>query len=421
MLTTNQAGPSNATLAINTSSSNPSGTTTDFSSFSQTVAGKAGDSSTSVVQVYDSQGTAHNITFNFEKMGNNNWNITASLPGSDGTITGFGLDNTVSGVSFNPDGSIAGIKGNSTSELMVTDNPMTIGGVAATLATPLQSLDQHTPAALDYGATDMIDITGTDANGSDITPVQLPAFDPVTGNPATVGDLITAINSAYHGAVASLDASGNIAFATTTPMQSSLSIKIADDPGNTGGSTTAFSNFVESVPGTTGDNDITFQINALNGIGGPQSVTLSFGTLDGFDGVTQTGAPTSITGSSDGYSQGTLDGTTVNSNGIISGQFTNGQTESIAQIALADFANPGGLQNAGNNYLTYTGASGLPVVTAPESGGAGSIQSGGLEGSNVDVGTEFTQLISAQRGYEVNAKAFSVANQVMQAAVDLLH
>ena len=84
------------------------------------------------------------------------------------------------------------------------------------------------------------------------------------------------------------------------------------------------------------------------------------------------------------------------------------------------FTNPGGLQNAGHNFLVTTTASGIADVSAPESGGAGSIQSGGLEGSNVDVGTEFTNLIAAQRGYEVNAKAFSIANTLMQDAIDLI-
>ena len=373
-----------------------------------------------MIQVFDTQGTPHNVTFTFVKAGNNDWNVTASLPAADGTISGFGLDNTVSGISFNADGSIASIGGSSTSEVMVTHDPMTIGGVAATLTTPLQSLDQHTPAGTPYGATDTIDITGTDVDGNAIAPVSVPAF--IAGNPATVGDLITAINGAYHGAVATLDSSGNIEFTANAPGQTSLSIKIADDPANTGGSTTAFSNFTEATAGTSGDPNITFQINALKGIGTSQTIKLNFGTSGSFDGITQTGGGTSVNAAGqDGYAEGNLQSTSVNANGIVTGLFSNGQSESIAQIAMATFANPSGLENAGNNYLTYTGASGLPIVTAPQAGGAGTIQSGGLEGSNVDIGTEFTQLISAQRGYEVNAKAFSIANQVMQDAVDLLH
>jgi hypothetical protein len=180
------------------------------------------------------------------------------------------MDNTVSGITFNADGSIASIAGTNTSALVVSHDPMTVGGVAATLSTALSALDQHTPAGVDYGPTDMIDIRGTDVSGNTIAPISLPAFDPLSGNPTTVGDLINAINGAVHGAVASLDASGNIALAATQSGQTSLSLKIADDPANTGGSTTAFSSFLQSVPGTDGDADMTFQINALSGIAAPQ-------------------------------------------------------------------------------------------------------------------------------------------------------
>lgn len=421
VLTANSSGEADASLNLSTAVGIPSGTQTTFPSFIQTVAGKTGDTTSSVIQVFDSQGTAHNLTFNFTKVSANDWNVTASIPAADGTITGFGLDNTVSGISFNANGSLAEIGGTKTGAVLVTHDPMTVAGVAATLATTLQSLDQHTPAATPYGATDTINITGTDFNGADITPLSVPAFDPISGNPTTVGDLITAINGAYHGAVASLDSSGNIEFAASQPGQTSLSINIADSPTNTGGSTTAFSSFTQTVPGTNGDTDITFQIKSLAGIGTPQSIKLSFGKAGTFDGLSLSGAPSSVTASNqDGYAQGTLQSTTVDASGIVSGQFSNGQSEAIAQIALATFSNPGGLQNAGNNYLSYTGASGLPNITTAGSGGSGSLISGGLEGSNVDIGTEFTQLISAQRGYEVNAKAFSIANQMMQDAVDLL-
>jgi flagellar hook protein FlgE len=236
----------------------------------------------------------------------------------------------------------------------------------------------------------------------------------------TVGGLISAINSAYGGAVATLDSSGNIELTASHTGQSALSLTIADDPANTGGKT-SFSPFLETTAGTNGDTNIAFQINNLGGNGAPQSVALNFGTPGSFSGVTQTGSGSSVSATSqDGYAQGTLQSETVNSNGVITGQFSNGKTESIAQIALATFSNPQGLQNAGNNYFTYTTSSGLPTVSAAGTGGAGTIQSGGLEGSNVDVGTEFTQLIAAQQGYEVNAKAFSVANQLMQAAVNLI-
>ena len=105
----------------------------------------------------------------------------------------------------------------------------------------------------------------------------------------------------------------------------------------------------------------------------------------------------------------------------MTGQFTNGRTDPLAQIALATFTNPQGLSLTANNYFASTSNSGAALVSTPLSGSAGSIQSGSLESSNVDVGAEFTQLVAAQRGYQVNAQAFSAANQMLQETANLLH
>ena len=421
VLTANQAGASSASINISTGVPNTSGASTQFSTFTQTAAGKSGDTATTVVQVYDAQGTAHNLTFTFTKTSANTWDVKASLPSSDGTITGLGEDNTVAGVTFNLDGSLANISGNSLAETIISKNPMTSGGLPATTATTLESLDQHSPSGVAYGASDVINITGTDYTGNAVGPVAVPAFDAATGNPATVGDLINSINTAFKGAVASLDGSGNIVMAATSTGQTNIQLKISDDAANSGVSKTNFSTFIQEQAGTNGDDTISFNINGLAGLGKPQTIKLNLGDPNSFSGISQTGSSNSIAVSKqDGYSQGTLKSTSIGSDGVIMGKFTNGQMIPIAQIALATFANPSGLQNAGNNYMVNTTASGLPIISSPLAGGAGSIQSGGLEGSNVDVGSEFTQLISAQRGYQVNAKAFSIANQLMQDAVDLL-
>lgn len=421
ILTANQPGPSQATLTVSSNSANLSHTTTTFGTMAQTVAGKSGDSTSTVIQVFDVQGTPHNVTFTFSKVTANRWDVKASVDSSEAAITSLGLDNTVAGIAFNADGSLQNIAGNSLAETLTSVTPMTVGGIAATGSTTLESLDSHLPTGVPYGATDGILISGVDFNGNTIVPVTLPAFDPVTGNPATVDDLLNKINAAFGGAAATLDSSGNIEFTATHTGQTALSISISDLPTNTGGSTTTFSSFAETQAGTNGDNKISFMVNQLAGFGIPQSIVLNLGTPGKLDGLSQTGGLFSAAATNqDGYAQGTLESESISSNGIITGKFTNGQSASIAQIALATFTNPGGLQNAGNNYLVYTTASGLPVIQAPLAGSAGSIQSGGLEGSNVDVGTEFTQLISAQRGYQVNAKAFSIANQMMQDSVDLL-
>jgi flagellar hook protein FlgE len=411
VLTANQGGISNMTLSIVNNTATPGGGT-KFTNFTQTVAGKPGDTATTAIQVYDDQFAPHTITFTYTKTAPNTWDVTASMDPKDGTISGFGLDNVVSGLTFNENGSFQGVASTSKAELLATQSPFTLNGMPADLSTPLGSTDQHTGGA--YAAGDSIQISGTAQNGAPIGPITLPTAG------ATVGDLISTINANFPGATASLDTSGNIQLRSATTGQSSLSLKIQDTATNTGGKT-KFSGTIEAVKGTDGNDNISFQINNLAGFGNPQAIKLSFGTSNAFDGITQLGGGTSAAASfQDGYAQGTLQSATVGQDGIVTGQFTNGRTEQLAQLAIATFTNPEGLMRSTNNYFAVTANTGPAVITTPQSGSAGSIQSGSLESSNVDVGAEFTQLVAAQRGYQVNAQAFSAANQMLQETAGLL-
>jgi flagellar hook protein FlgE len=93
---------------------------------------------------------------------------------------------------------------------------------------------------------------------------------------------------------------------------------------------------------------------------------------------------------------------------------TSGDTVTAGYIALADFSNPEGLQSIGNNNFISTGDSGTPQVGLPSSGGRGGTISGELEGSNVDLATEFTNMITAQRGYQANSQVITTADQMLQ-------
>ena len=137
--------------------------------------------------------------------------------------------------------------------------------------------------------------------------------------------------------------------------------------------------------------------------------------------ITQLASPSTTSGTSqDGYTSGTLQSFTVDSTGVIQGTFSNNRTASVGQVALAMFGNPQGLQRAGDNSFQATLPSGPAVVGAPGSGGRGSITGGALELSNVDVATEFSNLIIAQRGYEANAKVVTTMNTITQDTINLI-
>ena len=132
-------------------------------------------------------------------------------------------------------------------------------------------------------------------------------------------------------------------------------------------------------------------------------------------------ASTSVTSAAvaDGYGSGSLTSYTIGSDGTITGSFSNGRSAALGQIALANFANTQGLSQIGNNDFAPTLASGSATVGAPGTGGLGTVSGGELELSNVDIATEFSALIVAQRDYEANAHTITTFDQVMQDTVNI--
>jgi len=121
----------------------------------------------------------------------------------------------------------------------------------------------------------------------------------------------------------------------------------------------------------------------------------------------------------DGASSGTLESYTIGSDGTITGSFSNGKTQALGQIALASFANENGLQLDGSTDYSPTLSSGAAVVGVAGTGGLGTISGSALEASNVDIATEFSNLIVAQRGFEADAKAVTTFDQIMQDTIAL--
>lgn len=136
--------------------------------------------------------------------------------------------------------------------------------------------------------------------------------------------------------------------------------------------------------------------------------------------LTQVAAPSSTSSANaNGAGSGSLVSFAIGSDGIITGSFSNGKTQALGQLALAIFANNDGLQLEGNTCFAPTLASGQAVMGAPGSGGRGTLSGGALELSNVDIATEFANLIVAQRGFEADAKAVTTFDQITQDTINL--
>jgi flagellar hook protein FlgE len=116
----------------------------------------------------------------------------------------------------------------------------------------------------------------------------------------------------------------------------------------------------------------------------------------------------------DGSLKGTLTNYSIDQSGIIKGSFTNGSTRTLGQVALATFRNNQGLVDKGNNTYDEGPNSGTAVVSAPGEFSAGKIISGTLELSNVDLSSEFVQLISASTGFSASSRVITTSNQLLQ-------
>jgi len=143
-------------------------------------------------------------------------------------------------------------------------------------------------------------------------------------------------------------------------------------------------------------------------------------SASGTPNITGFANPSAVTATTqNGMAPGSLNSVSIQPDGTIGAIFNNGKTVNIAQIALAHFNNLNGLLPQGNSLYAETPASGLSVIDAPGKTGLGTLTSGSLESSNVDMATELTKIITFQRGYQANAKIITTTDQIMQDTLNL--
>ena len=121
----------------------------------------------------------------------------------------------------------------------------------------------------------------------------------------------------------------------------------------------------------------------------------------------------------DGYTTGRLIGMDVDETGIVQARFTNGNSQPLGQVAVANFSNPQGLQQLGNTQWAETFASGQAVRGEAGNSGFGLLQSGALEAANVDVTEQLVNMITAQRNFQANAQMISTADSITQTIINL--
>lgn len=167
---------------------------------------------------------------------------------------------------------------------------------------------------------------------------------------------------------------------------------------------------------TPGENAVSMSFNIDRSAVGAEDVSitvdlkslLQYNTDSTVQVETQNGLPT-----------GSLQSLSVGSDGVISGQYDNGQLKSLARVALANFRNPSGLQQVGGNTFVTSTNSGDAMIGAPSSGGMGAILPSSLEMSNVDLSEELTNMIIVERGFTANSRIITTSDEMLQELANL--
>ncbi len=197
----------------------------------------------------------------------------------------------------------------------------------------------------------------------------------------------------------------------------------SDGATNTGSSVTLATGTLsfDSSGNLTSTTPIAFQgFNPSDGAA-TMNLTWDLADSDGNGSVTQTDLASGLTAKTvSGSSAATLSSYAVQADGTVEGTYSNGQTQALGQVALATVSNVQGMAQIGNNLYQTTSGSGQASIGTANSGARGSIVGGDVEGSNVDVASEFSKMIVAQQAYEANAKSVTTFDQVVQTTLSMM-
>lgn len=287
-----------------------------------------------------------------------------------------------------------------------------------------------------------------------LTAINIPVGQVEAANATTTMSLTANLNPAYSASNNSLsygmnvyDSLGEPHSATVALTQSgtdtwtySVSLPAADFTSGTSVPETGTLTFnpngtLESVTPTGGT-----AMTVGTGTGDVSSVPLSFtGLADGASNLSikwnllgasgtpnisqmDTSTASSVSASSqDGYTSGQYESFTVGSDGTVTVSFSNGEKENVGQLALASVSNLQGLKSVGDGDYETTLASGTAVDGTAGTSGLGSVEDDALEGSNVNISSEFSQLIIAQRAFEADSKAVTTFDTVTQDTINMIH
>ena len=368
--------------------------------FSGALGATAGTDAVGPITVYDSNGQSHTVTVTLT---NNNattpgqWGYSIELDGNAATaVTG--------NLQFSPTtGALT-----STTPVTAGFSGLTDGANALAFNWDPSTLTQSTAATNTVSG-----LTQVGGTAPTLTPFQVPItiYDSL-GNPqvatVTFTKDLTAINTWDYSVALPTGSYGGAAGAVNT--------------GTLGFTASGALSTINGVSATAATGTIPLSFAGLSDGAANLAFNWNLYGSSGTPSVTQVASASATSATAqDGYAAGTYTGYTIDANGVISAQFSNSQTTAIGQLAVASVVNQQGLDRLGDNNYATTLASGEATTGVANSGGRGSIDDSALEASNVDISTEFADLIVAQRAFEANSKAVTTFDNVAQETINLIH
>ncbi len=344
------------------------------------------------VQVFDSLGVAHDLTFTWTKSALNEWDLALKTP--------TGATNTTI---ENSSGGILAAAGRLDFASIPTDGQTV---VITDGSGPALTFEFDTNSSVS-GSNIAVDISSSSTT-TQVASALLAAYQSSTGDTrltqGTGADTSTLLfTQSSTGAATVINSTGAAAI-----TQSSNSFTV---PATTvSGAALTFNG--NGTPSAI--NIATLRVNNLSSGALDSVISLDLGTVDLSDGLTQFSGAYNITFiNQNGVQFGTFSGVNISDEGLVVALFDNGETLPIYKIPLVTFANFNGLTAKTGNVYVSSDSSGVPVLRVAKTGSAGAVTSGSLENSTVDLGTEFTNMILAQRAYSATTRIITTADEML--------
>jgi flagellar hook protein FlgE len=356
----------------------PSATTTFGMSATLDSSAKVGDSLSGKIPVYDSLGNEYQAAITYTKTATNTWSYNISLP-----------------------------------DTLTASNSST-GGVS----TQLYNFGSSGGQIATVDPSSDLTITGPNAAGVSTT-INAPAVKPGESISTYATDLQNALTAA---GITGTTVTANGQQLTISGSKISTTGSVIQDPVPSAASTDSltFDSNGNLVSPSTNIAGITF--SGLSD--GATNMNMTWNLFDTAGASTlkqvdQTSAVNSTT--QNGFASGNYSSFSIGSDGTVTAVFDNGQKLNVGQLALGNVVNLQGLQSTGDGDYATTLASGTATIGTSGTSGLGTMQGGALEGSNVNISAEFSELIIAQRAFEANSKAVTTFDTIAQETINMIH